>query len=383
MLSRAGWQVDIFESAARLDGRGAGIVTHKALLDVLRKLDIAAGDNLGLMIETRKVFDREGLEIATAHMPQLVTSWGRLHRLLKAEFPSHRYHGSHTLVDIDQDESGVTAFFDNGQQARSSLLIGADGIRSTVRQLFEPSSNPEYAGYVAWRGLIDESELSPSELETVFPYFTFCLPPGEQVLAYPVMADDDSGFKAQRRCNAVWYRPADPERQLPDLLTDIDGVNNGSSIAPDRVRPSVIASMREDSLQLLAPQHGALIRRIAQPFIQPIYDVNCASMVYGRVAMLGDAAFTARPHLGMGVTKAAEDAEALLRCLSEGDPVVDSLINFKSTRQSVNASIVERSRQLGAYLQANLDSGPERDLAANHTTAEAVLAETATDNFSV
>ena len=376
LLRRHGWHVEIFESTTELDGRGAGIVTHQALFDVLDTLGLGDADNIGLPIQTRKVLDRSGAVVASLELPQTVTSWGRLHQVLLSAFPAQHYHCAKTLVQIEAGASDVSCRFADGTVETAPLVVGADGIRSATRQHFEPDSQPVYAGYVAWRGLVDEHHFNTTALQNVFPFFTFCLPPGEQMLAYPVAGKNFTTAKWQRRCNAVWYRQADPQNELQTLLTDTDGRNNGLSIAPNKVRPEVVAQMRAAASQRLSPQHAAIVELMEQPFLQPIYDVFSASMVHGRVVLIGDAAFTARPHLGMGVTKVAEDAQALTDCLASEQDVPAALAAFREVRQPVNELIVMRSRQLGSGLQPGVVEGAE-----DFGSVESVLRETATDDY--
>ena len=99
------------------------------------------------------------------------------------------------------------------------------------------------------------------------------------------------------------------------MLTDASGRTHALGIPPPLVRAEVIAALREASRALLAPQLDEVVRLTPQPFLQPIYDVETPRMAVGRVAILGDAAFLARPHVAAGVTKAAEDAMALADAL--------------------------------------------------------------------
>src|SRR4030095_15333995 len=106
-----------------------------------------------------------------------------------------------------------------------------------------------------------------------------------------------------RRYNFVWYRPASEERELPQLLTDESGRTHALSIPPPLIAREVVARMRAAGRQVLAPQFNAMLALCAQPFLQPIYDLEVPRMAFGRVAILGDAAFVARPHVGAGVAK--------------------------------------------------------------------------------
>ena len=129
---------------------------------------------------------------------------------------------------------------------------------------------------------------------------------------------------------------------------------------------------------MLSPQHELLIKKLDQPFIQPIYDLTTTSMIHNRVAIIGDAAFTARPHLGVGITKAVEDALSLAEALELYPDVPKALNHFDKQRRVVNKQWVDRSRELGAYLQAQQMSADEQRFAQIHRTPEAVMRETAT-----
>jgi 2-polyprenyl-6-methoxyphenol hydroxylase-like FAD-dependent oxidoreductase len=91
--------------------------------------------------------------------------------------------------------------------------------RATVRRQLMPAVGPRYAGYVAWRGLVDMAELSGEARDLLRNRFAFCLPDREQALGYPV----DGGPGSGGRYNCVWYRPADPAQDLSRLLTGADG----------------------------------------------------------------------------------------------------------------------------------------------------------------
>ena len=377
-LLRCGWDVHIFEATkGELQQRGAGIITHQALFDVLQKLGISHRQQIGVQIQTRKMFARDGKVTRTLEMPQIASSWATMYQLLKESFPTDRYHQDKVYERHRERDNRVEIDFTDGTSTSSDLLVAADGIRSTIRQQLEPDAQPEYAGYVAWRGLIEEKNLGDDQWRELFPYFTFCLPDGEQVLSYPIAGKQHQVSAGMRCCNVVWYRPAAKASTLQALLTDVNGDNNGISIAPDKIRPDVVERMQADASELLSPQHQSLIENLEQPFIQPIYDLTTQTMVHRRVVILGDAAFTARPHLGVGITKAAEDAYSLASALETHNDPLAALEHFNRQRQETGRTLVYRSRELGAYLQAQLVNENERRFANLHRTAEAVMQETA------
>ena len=379
MLVRRGWEIDVFERVSgELAGRGAGIVAQQELIARLDKLGLDTRD-LGVAIARRQMLDREGRVTATSVCPQVLTAWERAYRVLRDAFPADRYHRGRNLAAFDQNGRGVVAHFSDGNTAVGDMLIGADGLRSTVRQQCLPAAIPLYAGYVAWRALIPESALPDAIHGELFEAMTFCMPPGEQFLGYPVAGPDNDLRPGRRRYNIVWYRPADETKELPWLLTDDRGASHAISIPPPLIRRDAIAGMRRAAEQLMAPQFRAIVRLIEEPILQPIYDLASPRLAFGRAAIIGDAAFVARPHVAAGVSKAADDAAALALALDAGD-VEDALRRFEGGRLPENNRIIERARHLGAYLQAT-QSAEERTRSAQHGIPEAVLAETALLDF--
>jgi len=379
-LLRAGWDVDVYERVeSELSGRGAGIVAQYELIDRLRGLGLPT-DDLGVKITTRKILDAHGRVTSEIECPQVLTAWERVFRLLRDAFPAAHYHRGRGLSRFSQDAKGVTAHFSDGETIVADLLVGADGIRSTVRQQCAPDVGPQYAGYTAWRALLAERGIPPETHRQLFEVMAFGLPPGEQFLAYPVAGPNDDLRPGHRRTNVVWYRPADETTKLRWLLTDERGTTHAISIPPPLIRREAIAEMRADAERLLAPQFREIVRLIDEPILQPIYDLESERMAFGRVAVLGDAAFVARPHVAAGVSKASDDAAALVESLKAEGDVERGLKRFEAARLEENHSIIRRARHLGAYLQATRTQ-EEQARAGRHSTDSAVIAETAVLDF--
>jgi 2-polyprenyl-6-methoxyphenol hydroxylase-like FAD-dependent oxidoreductase len=379
MLYRGGWKVDVFERVpGELAGRGAGIVAQPGLIARLDVMGIPT-DELGVASTQRRILDRDGRVTVTGTCPQVFTAWERVYRLLRDAFPADRYHRGIALAAFEQHGRGIVAHFADGRAVEGGVLIGADGLRSTVRQQCLPAVAPRYAGYVAWRAMIPESRLPSAIHRELFDAMTFCLPPGEQFLGYPVAGADNNLRPGQRRYNIIWYRPADELKELPWLLTDDSGTVHSVSIPPTLIRRDAIAEMRAAAERLLAPQLRQIVRLIDEPLLQPIYDLASPRLAFDRVAIIGDAAFVARPHVAAGVSKAADDAAALVQALDSSD-VESALRRFEKERLPENNRIIERARHLGAYLQAT-QSAAERTRSARHGIPEAVLAETAVLDF--
>jgi 2-polyprenyl-6-methoxyphenol hydroxylase-like FAD-dependent oxidoreductase len=208
----------------------------------------------------------------------------------------------------------------------------------------------------------------------------FCLPPGEQMVGYPVAGPGNDLRPGHRRYNIVWYRPAD-EATLARLLTDVTGQRHEVSIPPPLVAEAVVVELLAAADTLLAPQFRDVVSLAERPFLQPIYDIEVLRMSAGRIALIGDAAFVARPHVGAGVAKAAQDAMVLADALATGSEVESALHAFESARLPIGRRIVMRARDLGAAMQARHASERERAMAERYREPDAVLVDTATLDF--
>jgi 2-polyprenyl-6-methoxyphenol hydroxylase-like FAD-dependent oxidoreductase len=378
LLVRNGWDVEVFERVPdELAGRGAGIVTHPELFEAMAAAGIAFDDSIGVKVQSRVTFAQDGGVLSERELPQTLTAWGKMYHVLRAALPEVHYHAGGTVVSVQDGPDRATVSFSDGTVVHADLVVAADGFKSAIREQFLPNVKLQYAGYVAWRGLVDEASLSPQTREALFEKFAFCLPPREQILGYPVAGQGNSTAPGERRYNFVWYRATSEDIQLPDLLTDASGKRWVGGIPPTLIRDDVLADMEDAALTLLAPQFGEVVTKATQPLFQPIFDLEVPQMAFGRVALLGDAAFVARPHCGMGVTKAASDAMELVKALNANNDVQQALAAYSQVRTQVGAAIVQHARHLGAYMQAQLKNEVDREMAERYRTPDAVMRETA------
>jgi 2-polyprenyl-6-methoxyphenol hydroxylase-like FAD-dependent oxidoreductase len=351
-LRGAGWDAVVYERAdSDLRSRGAGLGTHDQLIAIFARLGLPVDRTVGVEVDTRICLDRTGRITHRIAMPQRMSAWSRVYRLLKDALPAQQYRYGMDLARVEPDERGVTAVFANGTRERGDLLIGADGVRSTVRRQLWPDIEPSYAGYVAWRGLVDESAFPPAIRDEIFEYYSFCLPPGEIMLSYPVPGRDNQTARGRRGYNHIWYRPIDADA-LRALCTDAAGICHGTAIAPPLIRPEVIAAMRADARALLAPQIATLVNITERAFFQAIFDLESEHTVQGRVALVGDAAFVARPHVGMGVTKAALDVVCLADALTSASTLESALVRYEQQQLPFGSALVAQARRMGAPITA-------------------------------
>jgi 2-polyprenyl-6-methoxyphenol hydroxylase-like FAD-dependent oxidoreductase len=379
-LRRIGWECDVYErSSVELVGRGAGITTHPELLHALTASGAGTRD-LGIEVEKRIALDRHGRVIAEKRLRQILTSWDRLQRLLRATIDPARYHLGWNFERVERDDRGVRVHFSGGRIEHADILVGGDGIRSSVRAQVAPELQPIYAGYYIWRGTINEAELAPKTLKEIFPYFVFYLPPQQEIITYPIAGFNDDLRPGHRRYNFIWYRVADAAR-LREMNVDANGVQHEYSVPPPLIRKDLIAQMHADADAIMPEVMLDCVRKIPQPFVTPIYDFTAPRIVFDRVAMVGDAAANPRPHMGFGVAKAGNDAEALANALRDHDDIDAALAAYNAERQPIGNTIVLHSRKLGTHMGVNLKTEADREMHALLQSDRAMMDWIAVPNF--
>jgi 2-polyprenyl-6-methoxyphenol hydroxylase-like FAD-dependent oxidoreductase len=191
---------------------------------------------------------------------------------------------------------------------------------------------------------------------------------GKVVCAVPV--------RHVRRCMFVWFRPADHDSTLPQWCTDAAGRCHGVSIPPPLIRPELIHDLRLTARALLAPQIADLVACAREPILSAVYDLESPRLTFGRVALLGDAAFVSRPHVGTGVTKAALDAQALVDALvAVGGDVGKALAAYECERIQFGMRLVARGRYLGSHLDSRASPRRGDDRPRARPPIETLLSE--------
>src|SRR6266700_643375 len=187
LLRKAGWDVAVFERAAGgLGDRGTGIGTRPELFAVLRRAGIAAEDSIGIDVTGRVAVGPDGRILRERPVGAVTSAWSRIWQPLRQAMPDAQYHDDQALVRIEQQAAGVTASFAGGGRAEADVLIAADGLHSTVRAQLLPGLAPRYAGYVAWRGVVEPQQLAPDLHELMFRHMVFGFPDGELMMSIPM-----------------------------------------------------------------------------------------------------------------------------------------------------------------------------------------------------
>lgn len=357
MLKKAGWDVDIYERSAHdLDSRGGGIVLQPEVVETFRAAGVDVRHmKLGVSSKDRVVYRRDGSIQDRRPAPQMQTSWSLIYHTMKEAFGDERYHRGRVLTGIDQDEDAktVTATFEDGSRATADLLVGADGNGSSVRGLLWPEAKPTYAGYLAWRGLVPENELTQAAKDGLAGDFGFANTKGSHILGYLVPGEGNATEPGERLYNWVWYRVAD-DAALREIMTDKNGKHRGFSIPEGLLADKWKKHVLRDADDLLPKPFREVVHSTEEPFAQAIRDLTVPNMVQGRVILLGDAAFIPRPHTAASTSKAAANALALYTALhAMPDDVDGALARWEPQQMMLGHHLYRQGTSVGDHLLFN------------------------------
>jgi 2-polyprenyl-6-methoxyphenol hydroxylase-like FAD-dependent oxidoreductase len=330
-LRRAGVEALVFERTRELKELGAGLsLTANAtkalnglgLTDALRGIGIPIGvaeirawrGEVLSRIPTWQLDEKMGARSAAVHRADLQGA-------LLRELGDEAVRLGAACRGFEQEGEGVRAFFDDGTEERADLLVGADGLRSTIRRGLLGDGNPRYAGYTAWRAVVaPEDELVPADE------------------AWEVWGRGVRFICTQIGRGRVYWAVS---KNAPE------GEHDVSTGAAKDALLELCAGWLEPVEELIAATEKAAILRT------DIYDRDPVRKRWGkgRVTLLGDAAHPMTPDLGQGACQAIEDAVALVECLEERENIEAALELYEARRTRRTAALVRGSRRVGRIAQ--------------------------------
>jgi 2-polyprenyl-6-methoxyphenol hydroxylase-like FAD-dependent oxidoreductase len=322
-LRRAGFSVRVFERAASLRPVGAGLTMQTNAILAFRKIGLdTAVAAAGHVMQRGSILDWRGRPLGTTLVSEMAAELGApmiaIHRaqlqevLQEALGPEPLTLGT-KVVGFREEPEGVVARLSDGTEVRGDLLVGADGLRSTVRAQLLGDGEPRYAGYTSWRGVCDE----PAGVDRSTT--TESWGRGLRFGVVPI---------AQGR--TYWFATAN--------------VPAGGIDAPDAHAEllSRFGSWHVPIRDLIEKTPASAIFRTDIHDRPPVQ-----SWARGRVVLLGDAAHPMTPNMGQGGGQAVEDAVVLAWCLTSEAHVPAALARFQALRIPRANGFVRQSRRLG------------------------------------
>jgi 2-polyprenyl-6-methoxyphenol hydroxylase-like FAD-dependent oxidoreductase len=319
-----------------LHNQGAGIVAGGDTLALFKRYD-KCGRDLAAGSIRRQYLNKDGEIVHKEDMRQNMTSWDLVYHMLRAnvdgvksdycEVPEDdnndgrvkHLHG-HKVTGLNEKGEKIVVQYEthdgkNGEM-EADLVIGADGPSSTIRSILTPNVERKYAGYVALRGTVTETEVSPKTCEAFSERFTFFHTKGIQILAYLIPGQNGTLEPGKRLINFVYYTNfptsslSDPSPEYRELMTDVDGQYHRITLPPGKMAPKAWEKQRVIAREKLPPQFAEIVCGTKKPFVQAITDVLSPTNEFmnGRVILIGDALAGFRPHTVASTSQACFDA---------------------------------------------------------------------------
>lgn len=304
LLQRAGFTVTVYEQSPSFSRIGAGIILGANVSKVLRRLDLEkAFATTGIRPDAfvsrawhsgEELYQLEFDEACEARFggPFVNIHRADLHQLLQRPLKPGTIRYGHKLAGIEETANGVMLTFDNGVTAEADIAIGADGIRSVVREIMLGAEEPRFIGRVAPRAVFAADRIQGAPIGDCTKWWA----PDRHVLAYYMTARRDE----------VYVMAALPAEKW-------DG--DGSPVRGDR--DEFVAAFDDAHPDLQRAAAGA-----TDVTVWPICDrPRNDTWSQGRVVLMGDACHAVRPFMAAGGSMAIEDAAVLSRCIAEfADP---------------------------------------------------------------
>jgi 2-polyprenyl-6-methoxyphenol hydroxylase-like FAD-dependent oxidoreductase len=353
-LRAAGFTAEIYERATgAVKLRGAGMGLQEPLADYIRENSIADPTAMTTKALTRKVFDRVGTLVSEQSFAQSTTSWEALWKAFMRVTPDGTLHRGFTLQSFKDDGFGVALHFENGETRAVDYLVAADGVNSVSRlQLL--GREPTYAGYVAWRGVVDEADAPDSAMAMLEDSSAFCQIPHGLFLAYLIPGANASVLRGSRYLNWVWYRPVASGKDLDSVMTDNEGTRREFSVPEGLANESALAELRSAAVADLPPAFAEIFSATRHPFVQPIIDFDLDQMVFGRVSLVGDAAFVIRPHTAASTYKAAIDGITLAQSFgSSAEPEI-ALVGWEGRQLALGKHLLRSGQAAGKSIMGRV-----------------------------
>jgi len=340
-LHRAGFDVDVYEQAPELNEVGGGINMGPNAARILYRLgleDALDRDAVRpLSAHVRRWDDGRTLQKATLNpisselygAPHLTVHRADLQRIIASGLPRECIHLGHRLIGFEDRDTAVEASFANGRRIEADMLVGADGIHSTVRTALFGEEEPAFAGCVAYRGLVPAERIADLGLERGNQSW---LGPGGHLVHYFVSGGRLLNFVGWTE-HDTWNREDWTDRAtIERALAAFEGWH---------------------------PQIRRIVSAADTCFIWALFDRDpLPRWSAGRVTLLGDACHPMYPFMAQGAAQAIEDGATLAALLADGGDPIEILVRYEQLRLPRVSRLQEMSR--ANKHRYHMPDGPEQ-----------------------
>ncbi|WP_373553287.1 FAD-dependent monooxygenase [Haliscomenobacter sp.] len=325
-LEKKGHQVELYEAAAALRPIGAGIIMASNAMQIARRLAFAdeiaqAGyvlDRFGIADHLGRPLQIMDIQAIRAKFgePSVAIHRGQLQQILLQHLPNTPIHVNKRLQSIQQLPGGkVVAFFKDGSQSESDVLVGADGLRSATRKAIFGEKPLRYSSHTCWRGIIQHQFKNPNQAQELWAKTG-----GKRVAMIQVAADKVYFYYTEKRKPGFNLPQADQLSYLQEQFSEF---------------PTMYA-------EVIAKAKPAEI------FHDDLYDLKPLWKWHqNRVILLGDAAHATTPNMGQGGCQAIEDAWYLAEYLERYDTIAEAFAAYEQFRRPKVNFVVNTSFMIG------------------------------------
>ena len=282
--------------------------------------------------------------------------WSALWENLRERVPDISYHQGQAVQSARmKDDNTVILELEDGVEGVFDLVLFADGYRSTGRRLLFPDAALQYRGYMLWRGLLPESEITDSTpLGASVPRLSHQQEPGNTVM-YFIPDENGSTEKGSRVCNWASYIPL-LEEDIPQFMIDPNGHPREGAIPPGQMRIEEEERLKRLVIENLPEYYSDIIAKTRNTFVQLIYTADIPSYYRDRMCLIGDAGAVIQPFTGSGVFKGYNNVRSLIDELRNCDTVSYALKRWDAMQLRIGRRLLALGEQMErAFIWQPLD----------------------------
>ncbi|WP_129660774.1 FAD-dependent monooxygenase [Rothia uropygialis] len=326
-LDRLGAKVSVYERAKAVFEVGAGIGLRPPTVELFRKWGIFEGiEKVSSPSDHLEIYSADGKTLlAEEEWPHLrdyeQINYNRIiHRgdfidVLLGALPEGMVHIGHRANAITDHGDHASVSFENGSEISADLVIGADGIRSRIREQLFSAEPPVYSGEHAYRVVIPIDR------------------------AHGLVTDNNPRFYMGENGTIAYNLPL---RHRGDLSYDITAKSNEEAWEPEVTNEELVSLLEGFDSRIVAVARDLDMSSVT---CRSVYDINSLDSWHtDSVALLGDAAHAMLHHQGQGANSAIADAAAIASALEQAGSVPEALRLYQEARKPVTDELQRVSR---------------------------------------